>query len=291
MTEEKKPRLIIRGDTHGDNASAFSYKQFPEFRELDENDTVIILGDTGIGWPDSEKTTEFVAKNLAMKPFNIIYMFGNHDNYDFAAGLDYSSMASTIYNCPKMKRLSVNGKSYFNQYVVDEPCIADIAGYHCLLIPGADSHDIDSICFPSKKPSYRSRMFREQFYRIIGKTWWPQEAVNTTALYKLLADNEDHFDLVLSHDCPAYFTEIASPHGGGEPRMVPTVGEKYLQALAETLDYDSWFHGHFHYDFFPYHNPSRADHHYDCCCLYHFPYEVEELRDIMDKMWFQKFKQ
>ena len=73
--------------------------------------------------------------------------------------------------------------------------------------------------------------------------------------------------------------------------MVPTVGEKYLQALAETLDYDSWFHGHFHYDLFPYHNPARADHHYDCCCLYHFPYEVEELRDVLDKMWFQKFKQ
>lgn len=286
-----KPRLIVRGDTHGDNASAFSYKQFPEFRELDENDTVIILGDTAIGWPDSDKTTEYVAKNLSMKPFNVIYMFGNHDNYDFAAGLDYSHMASTIYNCPKMKRLSVNGKPYFNQYVVDEPCIADIAGYHCLLIPGADSHDIDSICFPSRKPSYTSRMFREQFYRIIGKTWWPQEAINTTALYKLLAGNEDHFDLVLSHDCPAYFTEIASPHGGGEPRMVPTVGEKYLQALAETLDYDSWFHGHFHYDLFPYHNPARADHHYDCCCLYHFPYEVEELRDVLDKMWFQKFKE
>lgn len=271
MTTNIKPRLVIRGDTHDSNPVE-GYEE--EFSGLYEHDTLLVLGDTAIGWPDYDDDTLVVLEEIESYPFTTIYLFGNHDNYDYAETLPIADNG--------MRQVVFDGKTYERQFIVDKPMIADVAGYHCLLIPGADSHDIDYLFMPEDMDGYRLSRYQGRLSRVIGVNWWPQEAIDTTALYKLLRGRSDeHFDLVLSHDAPAHFTNIASPHGGAGYRMRPTVGERYLEALYESIDYDYWFHGHFHYDFFPYTNPTGGHDEYDSCCLYHIPYEVEELKGIM----------
>lgn len=282
---KRKPRLVVRGDLHGDIASGLSYAQFPELRNLDKNDTVLILGDTGMGWGGDDKAAKFAAENIGQKPFNVIYMFGNHDNYDFAERLPLSKSAQEIYGCSHMRQLFVNDKMLTNQFIVDKPCVADIAGYHCLLVPGADSHDIDKLLFPGQKHKKR----QDELCRVIGTSWWPQEAIDVKTLYSLVKPiDKQQFDLILSHDSPAHFVDLAAR--GWDNRFVKTVGEKYLQALYETVDYQFWFHGHFHYDFFPYYNPYSMEHnYYDSCCLYNYPFEVEELCDLLRSQFKEKF--
>lgn len=271
MITDIKPRMVIRGDTHGSNPVG-GYEE--EFSGLDEHDTLLILGDTAVGWPEYDNDTLVILEEVKNYPFTTIYLFGNHDNYDYAETLPIADNG--------MRQVVFNGKTYERQFIADKPMIADIAGYHCLLIPGADSHDIDYLFMPEDMDGYRLSHYQGRLSRVIGVNWWPQEAIDTTALYKLLRGRSDeHFDLVLSHDAPAHFTNIASPHGGAGYRLRPTVGERYLEALYESIDYDYWFHGHFHYDFFPYTNPTGGHDEYDSCCLYHIPYEVEELKDIM----------
>lgn len=256
-------------DTHGLNKAAFSLE---EFEGLDEHDTVIILGDTAIGWPGDRDNTKESLDFVDTMPFKVIYLFGNHDNYDYAETLPIAENG--------MRQVRWFDKTYERQFIVDKPMIADIADYHCLLIPGADSHDIDKLYMEDNSDEYHLSCYRGELCRIIGVSWWPQEAIDTTALYKLLRGKHknDHFDLVLSHDAPGYFTNIASTHGGAGFRLKATVGERFLEALYESIDYDYWLHGHFHYDFYPYTNPFKDYNSYDTCCLYHYPFEIEELK-------------
>lgn len=294
-----KTRLIVCGDTHGENVRMFSYKNHPEFKNLDENDVVVVLGDTAIGWPGIDDVTKNTFEHVAKKPFTVIYMFGNHDNYDWSRELFLSEEEDRKKHnisgpyCWELKQVEWDGKIYENQFVCDHPMIADIGDYHCLLIPGADSHDIDEIYFPEEKSAQKTAERQGKLCRTIGKTWWGGEVINIVALQNLVNEEvrkNEFFDLVLTHDCPASFLNMARNLGGAGDYMKPTVGEKYLEALHRTLNYGSWFHGHMHYDFFPYYNFNMPDHnYYDTCCLYNVPFEVEELEEILQKQYKKKF--
>lgn len=285
-------RLIVCGDTHGSNVELFSYRNHPEFKNLDENDVVVILGDTAIGWPGFDGITKNSLRHVNDKPFTVVYMFGNHDNYDWSATLPLAteeSKARHNVSGEGLRQVVWDGVTYESQFVCDSPMIADMAGYHCLMIPGADSHDIDEIYFPEEKSEMMRAKRGGELYRTIGRSWWGGEAIDVRRLSNIITEDvraKEHFDLVLSHDCPASFLKKARPHGGTGDFMEPTVGEKYLEALYRTIDYEFWFHGHMHYDFYPYYNFYQMDHNYfDSCCLYSEPYEVKELGDLLQAFY------
>ena len=56
----------------------------------------------------------------------------------------------------------------------------------------------------------------------------------------------EHFDFILTHDAPALinswfkrFNDIA--------RRKSTAGQLFLEELRKNLNFDIWFHGHFHF--------------------------------------------
>jgi hypothetical protein len=73
--------IYFTGDTHGD-FGRFSYKNFPESRKFSENDYVIVLGDFGLFWDDS-RTNAYWRGWLESKPYNFLFVAGNHENYDY----------------------------------------------------------------------------------------------------------------------------------------------------------------------------------------------------------------
>ena len=49
--------------------------------ELTKEDYIIICGDFGLCWA-KDKTFEYHCKNFAEKPYTILWVQGNHENYD-----------------------------------------------------------------------------------------------------------------------------------------------------------------------------------------------------------------
>ncbi len=73
--------IYITGDTHGD-FTRFSAKRLRRAgMELTQDDYIIICGDFGLCWA-KDKTFEYHCKNFAEKPYNILWVQGNHENYD-----------------------------------------------------------------------------------------------------------------------------------------------------------------------------------------------------------------
>ena len=73
--------IYITGDTHGDFAR-FSAKRLRRTgMELTQEDYIIICGDFGLCWA-KDKTFEYHCKNFAEKPYTILWVQGNHENYD-----------------------------------------------------------------------------------------------------------------------------------------------------------------------------------------------------------------
>lgn len=48
--------------------------------ELTKEDYIIICGDFGLCWA-KDKTFEYHCKNFAEKPYTILWVQGNHENY------------------------------------------------------------------------------------------------------------------------------------------------------------------------------------------------------------------
>ena len=73
--------IYITGDTHGD-FTRFSAKRLRRTGlELTKEDYIIICGDFGLCWA-KDKTFEYHCKNFAEKPYTILWVQGNHENYD-----------------------------------------------------------------------------------------------------------------------------------------------------------------------------------------------------------------
>ena len=74
--------IRVTGDCHG-NFTRFSSENFPEGKELTKNDYIIILGDWGGIWSQTENKNEnHWLKWLDEKPWTTLFIDGNHENYD-----------------------------------------------------------------------------------------------------------------------------------------------------------------------------------------------------------------
>ena len=71
--------IYITGDVHAD-FSKFSTKRFPEQKHITKKDFVIVCGDFGI-WEDNS-SERYWLDWLEKKNFTILFVDGNHSNFD-----------------------------------------------------------------------------------------------------------------------------------------------------------------------------------------------------------------
>ena len=71
--------IYVTGDCHGD-FRRFSSDNFPEQREMTREDYVIVCGDFGL-WQDT-KDERYWLDWLSRKPFTLLFVDGNHENFD-----------------------------------------------------------------------------------------------------------------------------------------------------------------------------------------------------------------
>ena len=92
---------------------------------------------------------------------------------------------------------------------------------------------------------------KREFYRIKGKSWWPQELPNETEYEEAWKNPRAHdmkVDYVISHCAPAELQRFIVPFlgQGTYPQNTLTA---FLQQVSEQVTFTQWFFGHYHKKF------------------------------------------
>lgn len=216
--------VYITGDTHG---RFDRIKSLANRLQLDENDTIIILGDAGINYFLDPRDNHSKLKLSSIKP-KIFCIQGNHE-----------CRASNI-NTYHIKK-EFNGKVYY------EPQYPNILF--------ADDGEIYS--FPSADGTYHKVLVCggaysvDKFYRLsTGAKWFADEQPSNKIKRKVertLNSVNWSVDDILTHTGPLGFepTEMFLPQV--DQSSVDKSTEIWLQSIYERLNYfGRWFFGHYH---------------------------------------------
>lgn len=209
--------FILCGDTHATFDLPKVTKYFYEHRgEFSEDDYLIILGDVQVCGFDRESEKE-TRETLCNLPVTVLFIDGNHENFD-----KLNSYPMTIWNGGKVHIIEKNIKHLMRGQVFD------IDGTTFFTFGGAASID---------------RNIRSE-----GIDWFKEEIPNEEEYAEGLANLKKHgkrVDYILSHTAPY---EVAACMGYGEKTDSEIELRKYLQSIADSVDFTSWYFGHFHED-------------------------------------------
>lgn len=246
--------IYITGDIHGKPIERLSFRKHAGMRNLTNQDTLVVLGDFGVPFGiNAPYYKDFFIKSdiyklnwLISQKYTILVVAGNHDDRDAIRSMPIVSKWGG-----QVRQMYFNKKLYDNIFVVDTPQILTIDGNKCLCIPGADSHDIDHGILDPSEPNFKKTLkewSKDKFklFRVNHWNWWEDEAIDVSLCKELESSwKEQHFDCIFTHDYPAHFNSFIAR---GMFRVKNTEAQEYLEHLRKTLNFDSWFFGHIHFD-------------------------------------------
>lgn len=236
--------IYLTGDCHGD-FSRFSRKQRTRLPfEIMEEDFVIICGDMGLLWAHDGEFT-YNKKWLSALPFTILWVQGNHENYDMIAEYPVSQwhggkarhiVADKIILLERGQVFEIEGKSFFT-------------------FGGASSHDIQGGILDRNSPTYEKERWRANKrglpYRVRGVSWWEQELPSSAEMQEG-RDNLSRTGYVVDY----VVTHCLSGRMQGRLEYIFSVSQckdgtrdiltDYFDELEEKLMYRHWFCGHYH---------------------------------------------
>lgn len=210
---QKVNRIIITGDLHGDIMRLFNCN----LPDATKDDLVIVLGDFGCIW--SKETTVFNFSIIEDLPFSVAFVDGNHENFRLIRELEEvvewnggraGKLPSGVIHLLRGEIYNINNKRI------------GVCG-------GANSVDL--------------------WHRTEGISWWPEEEITTTDIghfIRNLGDN-NHIDIMLSHDCPAAITPQISVFSNINGVKISN-SQRRLQSINEMVNIDKWYFGHWHLD-------------------------------------------
>ena len=196
--------LYITGDTHGD------YDVFAERRldKLKRGDTLIITGDFGFIWDNSEKESKTL-KKLAKKKYTILFVEGAHENNDSIRSHDEVELfggraikiADNIY-CLNRGEI----------YTIEDKSVLALGGG---MPPYADEDD-DSKTLPTDEElEYAVNNIQERHRRI---------------------------DLIITHEAPASVKRLIDRNATINDLNI------FLDTVLHNTRYGKWYFGSLHQD-------------------------------------------
>ncbi len=209
-------RIFITGDLHLNiDIKKLSFKNWPSSRELDKEDTLIICGDAGLTWNDSNEV-KYWCDWLEDRPYTVISVLGNHENYDLLRAIPI-----TEWHGAKVRRVRPH------VMYIENGEIFTINNQTFFCMGGATSVD--------------------KVYRKEGKSWWPQEiptwdemdyAANNLRLHNFQVDN------IITHCGPNYIVDKLFPYENAHDDITNFL-EKFVRM---TTTFNKWYMGHYHVD-------------------------------------------
>lgn len=232
--------IYITGDCHGD-WTKFSTKAFPEQKEMSREDFIIVCGDFGL-WHDTN-SERYWLDWLAEKPFTVLFVDGNHENFDRL----YSDEFDIVdFHGGKSHKIRENVFHLMRGYVFS------LCDKKIFAFGGARSHDIsDGILDPADyenddmfKVIYHRYQKENKAFRVNHISWWEQEMPSKEEMdfaLKTLEENNNEVDFIVSHCCP---TEIQVQVGGeGYDKLT-----SFFSEISHKVKFAKWFFGHYHDD-------------------------------------------
>lgn len=216
-------RWFVTGDTHGELSRIYNWIDRMDLNDFGIN--IIIAGDAGICWNKNKKdllqTIQFHEDNY---DFHIWFIDGNHENFDILKL--YEPDDCGIVNISPHIHYLPRGTGI---YIQTSDGIKSL-----LCCGGADSID--------------------KYRRIPHLTWWADEMITQKDINKCLKHKKDvdKVDYIITHCCPysvfkkyaVYLITLA----GIDQGAVEHESELMLDQLAENMDCDKHFFGHYHVD-------------------------------------------
>jgi len=187
----------------------------------------VILGDGGFMWQNNQAADQFNYAALALRPFPVLCVIGNHEPILGMDGLPETDIGigetvHQICDAPFVAYFK-RGKIY------------NINGFKILVLGGALSID---------------KIFRKP-----GKTWWELEywtEREKSDVFELLK-TENTFDFVLSHTGPQKINQklFRTAIGGNSKKFTDEVA-LLNDEIEKRINFREWWCGHFHENVFFY---------------------------------------
>ena len=206
--------IRIIGDTHGDRDRFGKLAEYGE-KEWNENDMLIVTGDFGFIFANSDYEREFLDE-LEKKPYTICFCDGNHEKFP------------AIYSFPKEKwnggRVHRIRKNILH---LMRGQVFTIEGKKFFTMGGAYSLD--------------------KYRRYENLSWWKEELPNNaeyTEAISNLKDNGNCVDYVITHTAPRYIIRML----GFEPSMRDMELTGFFDWIRHDVKFKHWYFGHWHKD-------------------------------------------
>ena len=227
--------IYVTGDTHGD-FQRFQEEYFPEQNGMTKNDFVIICGDFGGVW-DESKREERRLDWLEQLPFTVLFVSGNHENFDRLARYPVEE-----WHGGKVQRIRphvihlMRGQMFL------------LEGRRVFTMGGARSHDIEGGILSPYAEDFLEQcvMLRSMGarFRVNHRSWWkeelPSQAEYQEAL-ETLDKNGWQADYVITHCAPSSIEELI-----GQGQYEHDHLTDFLEEVSARLEFRYWFFGHYH---------------------------------------------
>jgi len=209
--------IYITGDTHG-GIDFLKLRLFADSNpQLTRDDHVIIAGDFGAVW--SVKTLSKNLKPYEELPFTVLFVDGNHENFDLL-----NAYPVTEWNGGKVHMIKPNIIHLMRGQVFE------IEGKTFFAFGGATSID---------------KAFRRE-----GISWWQDELPTDDDLQEAFKNLERYnfkVDYIITHACDEkalYYPPLKLGNS-----MFSTYPEnRMLSNFEERVEYKHWYFGHYHLD-------------------------------------------
>ena len=232
--------IYITGDTH---------KEFHRFgnwnlkkKDITKDDYIIVCGDLGLCWK-RDASFEYQCDFLANRPFTLLWVQGNHENYDMI-----NEFPIEEWHGGKVRHI-VRDKVI----LLERGQIFKIEGKTFFTFGGASSHDIQGGVLDRNDVNFRwlrKKAIRNDLpFRILGESWWKEELPTKEEMEEGICNLkkvENKVDYIITH-CAATSIQNKLERGTGHLFEADVLTD-YLEAIKEKVSYKHWYFGHYHAD-------------------------------------------
>lgn len=216
--------IYLTGDIHGEmDIEKLSYRNWDESRSLTKNDYLIIMGDFGFPFFNSDvdennkpldSTYNYWIKWLSEKPYTILWIDGNHENFNY-----WEKQPVTEWH---------GGKVQIHPHAPN-----------VIHLMRGEIYEIDGMTFFA----FGGAMSHDKEYRKPDVTWWEQEEATETEILNARRNLEKYnkkVDFILTHTMPE---KISRQLFNSE---TPDKTAHFLDEIISDVKYNMWFCGHYH---------------------------------------------
>lgn len=230
--------LWVTGDIHGNPYRLFE-EVFYEQKDMkkQEDNGIIICGDTAFLWDyrGKNQAEEDVLDWLSTKPFTVLFVDGNHENFTRLNALPVEP-----WNGGKVHKLRKNVIHLMRGEVF---CIGN---RKIFAFGGGKSHDIFDGILDLEKDARKIEEWTkkgDKFFRVNEVSWWKAEMPCDDEMENGIRNLTKHdwkVDYVITHSPSSEMLSLFPEHYGTDALT------DYLSKIQERLDYQYWFCGHMH---------------------------------------------